>query len=782
MWTLLLLAVSLPVAKPDLGGLTFDFAEASRLRFGSALDVKRNLHSEAFSGSTDGKETRYVHFPKGSFRNYRVSGYYRLHQDVADRSVILVNSGTFDEQDKFVPRAEYELLLADRADDWVPFSVRITSKRGITDGARIEFVVKGKGRLDFKDVVLTSDYNPAAIEFRLIPHGNIDSSFAVSEGQCGYMNWYWRKNMDRKYDLGELVFSLRLPPGIRFVAAAQADGKTVKTECAVDGCSITTFRLRRPYPPFDWQFNTHDAIRILVESVCGPGECGTGLLSVSHEKAVFPTASSDPVRFLVVPKIGTAVPVRYMNGIMTDWCFGYEDQAMSERLSKLFADCGVRWIVNKHKESKPLYPFWRKLGIRRITPEVDGTCGKKLMGAEHTRDIFEDADYFRDKLAPELRDTVEGADGLWANWEVSGSYKVLDGRDGKEKSENLAKAVQAIDRVVTVETGGKGSCGFIPGVCWIEMGSWWRPRNYLFGMQAIYYADKLKWINPWGPYVAWESDYPWIAQKRKPLAWFLAARDVRETVDRDYPKSSRPRLMSLPQGYQCGNWLTEPEWLGMALDSAFFNRFESTVAYYFPCGYDARYWRAYADATGRAAKYEQYVLDGVACDGRIHIQADKDYAAPVKHVSGYLPGQNGISLLQSRAFEGKKGRMIVAVFNFWDRGEAYFRLKVDGLKGDFEVVSESGMLRASSFSRRRYSGGELCTKGVELVVGAARCVVFELRPSGDRSGTPADSILTDDELRRIHDSRRQKLSFEAGLDSKCEAANDALYPDWMPVL
>ncbi len=178
-------------------------------------------------------------------------------------------------------------------------------------------------------------------------------------------------------------------------------------------------------------------------------------------------------------------------------------------------------------------------------------------------------------------------------------------------------------------------CSGVCGIAWIEMSSWWRPRNYVPEMQAIDYAGALEWMNPWGPYVAWASDSPYVYAKRKPLCHFFAAQDILRTVAVDYPKGSRPKLLALPQGFQCGNWVSQPEHIAMALDSYFFNGWDSAVLYYFPRGYDARYWKAFAEATTRAARFENDVLDGRRGDGKTTVEPLPGvYAQPCRMISG----------------------------------------------------------------------------------------------------------------------------------------------------
>ena len=174
----------------------------------------------------------------------------------------------------------------------------------------------------------------------------------------------------------------------------------------------------------------------------------------------------------------------------------------------------------------------------------------------------------------------------------------------------------------------------------------------------------------------------------------------------------------------------------MALDSYFFNGWESTVEYYFPRGYDARYWNAFAEATDRAAKYERFVMDGKRADSQTSIAPFRGtYASNVKMLSGYLPEYRDISPLQSVSYDLGQSR-IVAVLNFWQKGEAFFTLKAKGLKpGRYVIRKEDGSIRAPGNGKAYYTAEELAGSGVRLSVGAVRTRVFEIRPFGGE--TPA---------------------------------------------
>ena len=136
-------------------------------------------------------------------------------------------------------------------------------------------------------------------------------------------------------------------------------------------------------------------------------------------------------------------------------------------------------------------------------------------------------------------------------------------------------------------------------------------------------------------------------------------------------------------------------------------------------------------------------------------------------------------MLQTVAWE-KDGRRIVAVFNFWEKGEAFFDLKVRGLQGDVAVVDEKGVLRAADRSHPLWSAETLAAKGVRLMVPAARCRVFEFRTDGNWQD--ATAVQTDEALRRLYESRREALEDAAHEDAATEDANGPIDVDYMPVI
>lgn len=345
--------------------------------------------------------------------------------------------------------------------------------------------------------------------------------------------------------------------------------------------------------------------------------------------------------------------------------------------------------------------------------------------------VSEERPYFLTNTVVRLKERLAGFDGLWSNWEPFpyinqgcmcdycrkkfGEFAAIPAdevtadawfRETAPGGKWYAKArefrgvchgdlVKTVNRHITAMTGGASSYGFIPGIAYCEMSSYWRPNDYPPEVKAIHYAGDLKWINPWGPYVFWDVDSVYSGEEGEAVACYLAAKDVREQVNRDYPEGRRPKLLAFPQGAQCCEWITQPEWLGLSLDSFFFNGWEASVVYFFPKGYDARYWRAFAEATARAARYEDFVLDGQRCDEAVSVRTPGFGKVLKGKANRFLPYEN-VSLVQHAAYE-RDGVLIVAALNFADEQAATVEI-----------------------SHPTYG----CLTGT---VPAARCRVFELR-------------------------------------------------------
>ena len=335
--------------------------------------------------------------------------------------------------------------------------------------------------------------------------------------------------------------------------------------------------------------------------------------------------------------------------------------------------------------------------------------------------VYERHPYFMEHTVKRMAETFAGYDGIWCNWEpfaffgrgcfcdrCRGKFAAFAGISEAELLKEWPKVVARggrlhrqfirftsaehakMMRVVAEEVGkicGGRDCkaGFIPGVAWCEMASMWRTSDYGKEVRPYDYAKGFKWISPWGPYAIYPTQEPYAYSKWRNLRTFIAARDVRAQVNRDYASAERPKLMAYPHGYQLSNWICYPEALEMNIDSFFFNGWEAVSVYHFPRGYDQRWWAAFARSAAKAAKYEDFVFGGTRIDGEVELVPSAPFAAPNSHEGTATRGLEikGAPMLQHVAYE-KDGRIIVAAFNFWEKGPAFFRVRIRGTdRGEF---------------------------------------------------------------------------------------------------
>lgn len=418
--------------------------------------------------------------------------------------------------------------------------------------------------------------------------------------------------------------------------------------------------------------------------------------------------------------------------------------------------------------------------------------------------VYEERPFFRTNTVPALARTLRGHDGIWTNWEpwfyknegcfctnCRAKFAAFLGKDvaevaatwpncardgGKWRKEAIAfrvrehaKMNRTLDKYVRQLTG-ENSVGLVHGVSFCEMDSSARGADVVLPEYSPRgYAGDVEWINPWGPYPHYRCWNSYVYYKRDVMRTWCVAKDIRQETDRNYAEGRRPKLLAMTQGSQGGGWIPKPGWFEMACDSFFFNGWHGMCPFLFPGPLDARWWKAYADATTRAAKYEDFVYDGRRVDGDVTLIPVAEYAQPNRGSIPRLPMYVNVPMLQHVAYD-RKGVRIVAAFNFWDWAEAFFTLKATNLAdGDWTVVDEKGRLHAPSSGRRTWTSAELA-KGVLLSVPATTTRVFELRPAG---ASPADvrEVVTASALQAQYESRRSALRKLADDDAEYEDVN-----------
>ena len=709
-------------------------------------------------------------------------------------------------------------------------------------GFSIDFASASAQRFAFGAKFTESSGYPVSVTNR--PFGYIDNRFAVSEGQCGIVSFGWRR--DNKYPCGvptmDFCFEIGVPRGYRLLGTTFGEVASRKEELLPEGATLVHYRIRDDLEPSAWM-NNQSPCNMLI----APGEgAGFGNLTfrVVNPKGM-PLSNLASVSLYLVPCVkAQAVPKRFRNGMDVSLHIYFRESAAYEKLAKLFGDIGARWLVQDIRNGAfipywrkyvggPVTPVWEKVienGFRVGRPELlpasehfvcdpkSPRVTRKQGRAKYLSDstcpttIYRESKHFKSVTLTELGRLLNGADGLWGNWEPSMFYKngcwcdrcrnefiawsklppdevkkewpriIQEGgrleRIGmKFHSWQHANVVRTLDRHVRQATGGDKSYGFIPGVAAVEMSDYWLRTGYPQALLQIDYSGDVKWMNPWGPYVRWESEHPYVYERRATLIYWVYARDVRKTVGIDHPDGHVPKLLSYPQGGQCGTWVTQPEQIGLALDSFLLNGWDANCVYYFPNGYDARYLKAFAEANERAAVAEDFVLDGTSADDCVSVSPVAEYAVPVKTVTAWLPAYTNVSLLQSKAFD-LKGSRLVAVLNFWDAGIVFADLKCRRLvAGEYSIVS-GNMIWTKDRKHPYWTADELA-KGVRVAVGAVRSMFFLIRPRECESANDFDKMITRDMVDALYAEHRTALKSAAARDAEVERCQLPPKMDWM---
>ena len=164
---------------------------------------------------------------------------------------------------------------------------------------------------------------------------------------------------------------------------------------------------------------------------------------------------------------------------------------------------------------------------------------------------------------------------------------------------------------------------------------------------------------------------------------------------------------------------------------------------------------------------------GQPVDGKVRTETVAEYA-PLMPQVGQLDYIRNVSFLQANAYE-LDGVRIVAAFNTWDLGEAFFTLMAEGLSGRYTVVSDDGTLWAKAADETAWTADELA-KGVFVSVGAARTRVFEIVHEDQAGPTAPKALMTSAAVRRAYDARKADLAEKAAADRRL-AKVEGIYSD-----
>ncbi|MBE6367881.1 MAG: hypothetical protein E7052_08260 [Lentisphaerae bacterium] len=426
-------------------------------------------------------------------------------------------------------------------------------------------------------------------------------------------------------------------------------------------------------------------------------------------------------------------------------------------------------------DGKPAADYSGRLQLNCPTTVIYRTEYYKNVILKEIRDSINDRDYFMSNWEPSHAQTSNGcycmncqkefiaysklpADEVKAAWpkEIMSKYRsewltfksYMHGR-------YLATYEEDVDAIAKA-AGRKGSF-FMPMITRdIVLDSQFNLTD-VNAFAVRFYADKIKWINPWGPYLG----YHWSKLKRdlpgSRIRMLTMARSVvryMEKVVADPAK--RPKLLAFPLGL-CVNMLVAPEQLQMDTLSVYVGGWHGSMPYYFPSNYDARYWRNLAEANTLIARTEKYIMEGKKLS-QPAVDILTPYPAPL-YAEINNPGQP-ISSLQVDLF-AKGGNRLLAAGNFWEYGEVFFSVKVPGLKPG-QSYRVYNVLDNNVFAKDngQYFTGKDLANGVKLHAGGMRWVFYAIEEVNSKALSAADrgKFIRQREVSQTMQSRLAKLT------------------------
>lgn len=294
---------------------------------------------------------------------------------------------------------------------------------------------------------------------------------------------------------------------------------------------------------------------------------------------------------------------------------------------------------------------------------------------------------------------------------------------------------------------------FIPEIAWSQLVE---AEKKSFGQYSpLDYMQHLPWLEPWGPYVFSSFTEKYTYYPGIHLITYTAANDNKAFVKR-YVKNpaQRSKLIALPHGFQCGTWVTEPEAFAFETLCFFLQGWEGSFGYYFPKGYDHRYWNALARANKIIADHEDVVMKGKETQN-VSFKLQTPVPAPFFPVywseggnfKKRLPGLEKARIVQLKVF--RSGTTTVAALgNFWQKGEIFAKLFVKELdkKAQYTVNSSEG------YSLGVFSGAQL-EKGLLVHAGALRWNLVTILPGKQIKG----KVITQKSISDMMEKRKSTI-------------------------
>ncbi len=732
--------------------------------------------------------------------------------------------------------------------EWQTYSYDFTVPPG-TRKIKISFRGDGCGKLQIRNPRLARVMPEKPVAVELAPGELLDRTFALAANTPGIIGFRFKNFLPKgKLQAETIKMNLELPSGVSVIGTNRMfDSKIESCDIQKNGKAWKRWSFDVAPSIVSHLRNTQEFTGWYMPSVMLLGNAAENFrwddcrFYLSANGSEISNTGTFTLR-MMKPLEKTAAPKQFYTGFHSvNSDIDFHQPEAQRMLSEFFGRTGNTLITSK---LKPDYlKMLRENGIRLITAESYyfangfrvGVMEKEKKPAYSNYldkdgktvsprrnllwscpvSIYNRTPYYTEVVLSQLKQSLEGLDGLQPNWEPYMSrnkgcfcdncrgefakFAKLSPEKVKEiwpaqmqpgmpyhEQATRFRAWQHGRLIKTLHEDslklGAAEVGFCPEVGTDQIIRYPEYFKEQWEFNPYEYAGSLKWLNVWGPYAWFLADQPYAYRKDLHLyVWEMAKRAVRDYRKHFPDPAKRAKLMAMPHGSQFNaTALGQPE--GMAMDqlSSFLAGYDASILYYFPRGYDHRFWKALADSNALIAANEDIVMTGKERKG-VSVIPQTPFSAPtafrtVETAAGvlpkYLPDVRKSDLLQVAAFE-KDGRILVAAGNFWEKGDVVFQLRVPGLKPDQEyTVQEKAFRRQFVPEEGKFFTGKMLADGILLHAGAMRWAFFEIVPA---TKIPAAAVTTAEmrrELERCQKENRRAADEEAARDKALHAEND----------
>jgi len=721
------------------------------------------------------------------------------------------------------------LNCQDPKPQWYAFSTEFEVPLNTT-AITLYLRLDGTGEIYFKDVNLCEVKKDMPLSVVLRPMAWLDNQFFLSSHDPAVMVFSWRRNVFKeKLNLKNPVLCVELPSEVMVKSTWKALDPVTAEEKTICGHKYCRYKIdlssirNRPLILDGYEIIRMPSLLVYTDFPAGI-ELPNAYYWIEEDKK--PLTRKESFAMHVLPQVCFGKkPDIFLNGFLNCGIFYLDFVGKENRqlLAKFIAK-GNNWIVGGF-DDRDLADIYHSNGVKFVTqdlswnfsnayliappgtkkPEyarfrtiVSNSNDRELREGTCPTAIYSESDFFKESVIPYLGQKLKGFDGLYANWEPfpydgKGCFcgkcfdefvkfskipeeeirenwpkEMLAGKQYydlwvKFRNWQHAMVVKTIQRTIIAINGDR--VGLIPAVSFSTMTDSAKGQNFSKEYRVLDYAKSLKYILPWGNYNGWGGTESFSYRKGKYLQTFIYAKKVREFTDENITVAeNRPGLVAHPNGglYRMSN----PEGIVMDVLSYFLNRYEASLIAGFPLGYDNRYWAEYAKLNSLITEHEHLVLQGVPFGG-FHVEPETPYPSLVKKTGETFPELRDIPLLQTAGYMlGDK--KLVAVGNFWEKGDVFFKLAIKGLNPSCRyVVHEADKNRFfANEGKNFYTNAEL-EKGILLHAGALRWVFFVIEPYredvdyGKRTSIAQIKTALNEHLPEI----KKWVEFEQKLDS-----------------